>query len=161
MSADQPVCIVTGGSRGIGRGIASSLCQEGCIVYVTGRTEEGLLATCAEATKGGHGTCIAQVVDHSDDASVEALFHRIDREQNGRIDLLVNNAFAGAADGIAHGMAATGKGFWDKPLWLWEKNCDVGLRSHYVASAFALQRMVPRKNGGLVVNVSSRAGLSW
>ena len=54
----------------------------------------------------------------------------------------------------------SGNGFWDKPLWIWDQNFNVGCRSHYVASALALKRMVPRGDG-LVVNISSSGGLKW
>jgi NAD(P)-dependent dehydrogenase (short-subunit alcohol dehydrogenase family) len=98
---EQPVvAVVTGGSRGAGRGIATALGSHGCIVYVTGRSEKDgdaevsgtIHATAREVTEAG-GTGIAVRCDHSDDEQVKALFERVMAEQ-GRIDILVNNAFA-------------------------------------------------------------------
>lgn len=166
------ICIVTGASRGIGRGIALSLCEQGHTVYITGRTlsstdrrdgvkgqQFGSLAETAEAAQARGGRCVAVAVDHNDDTAVAELFARVDAEQ-GRLDLLVNNCFAAAVDGMQHGMMATGKGFWEKPLELWEANMNVGFRSHYVASVFASKRMVKAKSG-LIVNISSPGGLKW
>ena len=146
MSPDARVCVVTGASRGIGKGLALALCEAGHTVYITGRTlhasdrksakggsEFGSLAETAEECSARGGRCHAVQVDHNDDTQVEALFRRIDAEQGqGRLDLLVNNAFAGAVDGIKHGMMATGQGWWDKPLKLWEQNFGVGLVRRHV-----------------------------
>ena len=107
----RKVCLVTGASRGIGRGIAAALCEQGHIVYISGRSLPDLEAAQAEAEESGAaagGKCHVQVVDHNEDTMVEALFDRIETEQDGVLDLLVNNCFAGAVDGIKHGMAATG-----------------------------------------------------
>ncbi|WP_396923342.1 SDR family NAD(P)-dependent oxidoreductase, partial [Mycolicibacterium sp.] len=79
---DTPVAVVTGASRGAGRGIAAALLADGWRVYGTGRTVTDL---------GERG--IAVQLDHSDDAAVGALFERVGTEA-GRLDLLVNNAAA-------------------------------------------------------------------
>src|SRR5687768_2462746 len=100
MSQQAPVAVVTGASRGAGRGIAIALGSHGCTVYVTGRSEkEGdasisgtIYATAEEVTKAG-GKGIAVRCDHGDDEQVKALFEQVEREQ-GRIDILVNNACA-------------------------------------------------------------------
>src|SRR5579871_4291114 len=98
MPAQAPVAIVTGASRGAGRGIARALGSHGCIVYVTGRSaKEGdaaapgtIHATAAEVTAAG-GRGIAAQCDSGDDAQIKALIDRVIAEQ-GRIDILVNNA---------------------------------------------------------------------
>lgn len=151
------VAIVTGASRGIGRGVALSLGEAGATVYVTGRSRpsseaKGLPGTIDETAelvtqRGGRGVPVA--CDHDDDAQVEALFARVAKDE-GRLDVLVNNAFA-LPEGEVFGK------FWELPLAHWDVYARVGLRSHYVASALAARAMVPRKKG-LVVNVSSFAG---
>jgi len=145
------VAIVTGASRGVGKGIALGLGEAGATVYVTGRTiaPQPLPGTIGETAAavtalGGHG--IAVRCDHAVDAEVQALFAQVDREQ-GHVDLLVNNAFA-----VPDGKLVAP--FWELPIDQWDTLHTVGLRSHYVAAVFAAQRMVPQKRG-LIVNVSS------
>ena len=150
------IVVVTGASRGAGRGIARALGATGATVYVTGRTREegdaplpGTVFSAAEAVTeaGGHG--IPVMCDHGDDDQVKALFDRI-REEQGRLDILVNNATA------LPDMIADPGPFWEKPLSMVEL-FDVGLRSHYVASWYAAPLLLA--NGeGLVVNTSSFGG---
>jgi dehydrogenase/reductase SDR family protein 1 len=149
------VGIVTGGSRGLGKGIVLGLAEAGATIYVTGRTVgkgEGpwpgsLSETAAEAAALG-GQCIAVPCDHADDDQVKALFARVRAEQ-GKLDVLVNNAFATPDEGMPRGVP-----FWEQPIILWDRLHTVGLRSHYVASVFAAQMMVPQRRG-VIVNVSS------
>src|SRR6476620_6375193 len=98
MSNDNRIAVVTGASRGAGAGIARALGSHGCTVYVTGRTRGGAKAsangtideTAAQVTAAG-GLGIAVGVDHGDDDQVRELFERV-REEEGRLDILVNNA---------------------------------------------------------------------
>jgi NAD(P)-dependent dehydrogenase (short-subunit alcohol dehydrogenase family) len=153
------IAIVTGASRGIGKGIALELGAAGATVYVTGRTlREGeaplpgtIGATADEVTKAG-GRGIAVACDHADDAAVEALFARVAAEQKGRLDLLVNNAFAMPAD------LTSQRPFWERPVSDWDTMIDVGTRSAYVATVLAARAMVPAGRG-LVVNVSSSGAI--
>src|ERR1700722_2531858 len=92
------VAVVTGGSRGVGRGIAIALGSHGYTVYVTGRTRKtgespwgGTIGDTAAAITAAGGKGVAAHVDHRNDAEVEALFERV-RQQEGRLDILVNNA---------------------------------------------------------------------
>jgi len=158
MSEDlQRVAVVTGASRGVGKGIAVALGASRAIVYVTGRSTEGgkdhplggtVQATAeAVAHAGGHG--IAVPCDHSNDEEVRALFERVANEQ-GRLDILVNNATA-----VPRELAKPGP-FWKKSLDLL-RILDVGQRSHYVASYYAAPLMV-RTGGGLIVFTSSYGG---
>ncbi len=158
------VALVTGASRGIGKGIAIGLGEAGALVYITGRSvnhsnstetiSDSLLETKAAVEKAG-GICIAVSVDHSDDQQIKSLFEQIDREQNGQLDLLVNNAYGGVRSLID----AKGKPFWESDLSLWDACNQVGLRSHYVASHFAAKMMTQRKQG-LIVTISSWGGLA-
>lgn len=153
------VAVITGASRGIGKGIAMALGAEGATVYVTGRTAEvgsyplpGTVGeTAAEVDRRG-GRGIAVQVDHADDAQVAALFERVADEQ-GRLDLLVNNAFA-----LPETLSDPG-GFWEKPLDYWGM-VDVGVRSSYVASWHAGKIMVPQKSG-LIVATSGYVGVTY
>ncbi len=155
------VAIVTGASRGVGKGVALALGAAGATVYVTGRTRRGhapplggtIDDTADEITaRGGKGIAVA--VDHADDAQVAALFAKIDAESGGRVDILVNNVFA-IPEGEQYGTP-----FWELPIATWDTMIDVGLRSHYVASVHAAQRMVKARRG-LIVNISSFGGASY
>ncbi|GAA2554548.1 SDR family NAD(P)-dependent oxidoreductase [Mycolicibacterium diernhoferi] len=153
------VAVVTGASRGIGKGIAEALGAEGATVYVTGRTvspgEHALPGTVAETAaeidrRGGNG--VAVHVDHSEDEQVAALFERIAREQ-GRIDILVNNAFSLPED------LTEPNPFWDKPLSNWEM-VDVGVRSNFVAAWHAAKIMTTHRSG-LIVAISGYTGVTY
>ena len=152
------VAVVTGASRGIGKGIALALGAQGATVYVTGRTvTSGIYSlpgtvgeTAAEVDRRG-GQGVAVQVDHSDDDQVAALFHQIRCEQ-GRLDILVNNAFAIPED------LTDPKPFWEKPLSNWDM-VDVGVRSNFVAAWHAAQLMVGQKSG-LIVAISGYVGVT-
>jgi len=156
----QPVvAIVTGASRGAGRGIAVALGSHGCTVYVTGRSEnEGdgevpgtIHATAREVTEAG-GQGIAVKCDHADDAQVKALVDRVIAEQ-GRIDILVNNAcWQGNV------MNAPGQ-FWEKSLDV-ATMIDVGARSGFVMTWYAAPHMV-KQDKGLVVFTSSPGSMHY
>ncbi|MBW2270274.1 MAG: SDR family NAD(P)-dependent oxidoreductase [Deltaproteobacteria bacterium] len=148
------VAIVTGASRGIGRGCAIELGARGATVYCTGRRscagdppEAGTVeAIAAEVdASGGHGISVA--CDHRDDAAVEALFARV-RDEQGRLDVLVNNAF------IIPKELASGRPFWELPLSNWDDMVDVGTRSAYAASRLAAPMMIEQRSG-LIANISS------
>jgi NAD(P)-dependent dehydrogenase (short-subunit alcohol dehydrogenase family) len=137
----QPVAVVTGASRGAGRGIAAALRTAGWQVYATGRT----------ITDTGDGA-IPVRVDHRDDAAVGALFERV-AEESRRLDLLVNNAAA------IHDDLTNPKPFWEKPLALADV-LDVGLKSAYVASWYAARLMVERGRG-LIAFTSSPGSVCY
>ena len=157
------VALVTGASRGIGKGIALVLAEQGATVYITGRTvNEGdyylpgtvgsTAAECDERGKESGGKGVAVACDHADDAAVARLFEQIEREQ-GRLDILVNNAFLLSDDLLEP------KGFWEKPLSnleMWE----VGVKSNYVAAWHAAKIMAPQKSG-LIVAISGFAAVTY
>jgi NAD(P)-dependent dehydrogenase (short-subunit alcohol dehydrogenase family) len=153
VTKQQRVVLVTGASRGAGKGIALAFGSLGDIVYVTGRSQKegdaplpgSVHATAEEISRRG-GVGIAAVCDHSDDQQVESLFKRIQTEQ-GRLDILVNNAAYIHDDLVKPG------GFWTKSLDL-VGLLDVGLRSSYIASYHAANIMTAQKSG-LIVNTSS------
>jgi len=157
------IAVVTGASRGIGKGIALVLAEQGATVYVTGRTVTPgeyylpgtvgeTAAECTERGKASGGKGVAVACDHSDDEQGAALFEQVKKEQ-GRLDLLVNNAFQLSDDLIAP------KPFWVKPLSnleMWE----VGVKSSFVAAWHAAQLMVPNKTG-LIVAISGFVGVTY
>lgn len=152
------VAVVTGASRGVGKGIALGLGEAGATVYVTGRSTRsspgplpGTVDETAEAVSSLGGRGIGAPCDHRDDAEVEELFARIRRDE-GRLDLLVNNAFASPEQRVLW----SGRRFWEIPVGLWDDLIDVGLRSHFVASSFAAPTMI-EQGEGLIVNVASHA----
>jgi NAD(P)-dependent dehydrogenase (short-subunit alcohol dehydrogenase family) len=156
------IALVTGATRGLGKGIAVGLGEAGATVYITGRTlsaspeSTGSLEETAAAVEQVGGVAMPVQVDHSDDQQVKALFDRIQTEQNGQLDLLVNNAYAG----VPALRAAYGKPFWESEPDFWDACNGVGLRSHYVASVYAARLMVPRRRG-LICTLSSWGGLSY
>ncbi|RDD44104.1 Dehydrogenase/reductase SDR family member 1 [Trichoplax sp. H2] len=155
------VCLVTGASRGLGKGIAIVLGQEGATVYITGRTfypdpecSGGSLCETAKAIDDAGGICYPVKCDHSQDEDVKRLFERITLEQHGRLDIVVNNAFSGIRAIIDNLLFP----FWEQPLSLWDNVNDVGLRGYYTTTWHAARLMIVRSKG-LIVNVSSGAAL--
>lgn len=168
---DQPgrlkgrVAVVTGASRGAGRGIAMELGAAGATVYVTGRstrqqsaqtyeqimalsslsTMPGTIDDTAEAVNDAGGVGIAVPCDHTREDEVQALFEQVQREQ-GRIDLLVNNAWGGheTFDGKFD------MPFWEHQLSHWDSMMDRGVRNHLLASRAAAPMLV-RQGHGLIV----------
>jgi len=155
------VAVVTGASRGVGKGVALGLGEAGATVYVTGRTikektdVEKLGGTIFETAKdvtaiGGQG--IAIPCDHRDDAQVEKVFKQVAKKSK-RIDILVNNAWGGY-ENMREGRRLTYfKPFWEQPFWRWDAMFDAGVRAAYISSAFAA-RMMTGKKSGLIVNIS-------
>lgn len=149
------VCVVTGASRGIGRGIALQLSEAGATVYITGRQEKTLKLTADEVTQRG-GQCLPVVCDSSKEDDIKELFERVQREQNGRLDVLVNNAYAGV-QAIFENM---GKKFWEVDPGIWDTINNTGLRGHYFCSVYA-SRMMVAQGSGLIVFISSMGGLRY
>lgn len=135
--------MVTGGSRGVGKGVAEAVGEEGATVYVTGRTV-------AETEFGV--PCLPISCDHTDDAQVESVFDRI-RSDQGRIDLLVNNVWGGYERMIEDGEFTWSRPFWQQPLFRWDSMFSAGVRAHFVASRLAARQMVEQRRG-LIVNIS-------
>jgi len=147
----QKVAVVTGASRGLGRGIARALGSCGFTVYVTGRSTDALQGAAKEIDAAG-GRGIAVSCDHSVDAQVHSLFDRV-KAESGRLDILVNNA------AIVHARDLSGPGpFWQKSLQLVDM-IDVGLRSNYVAAFYAAPLMI--ETGGLMAHISFYGAVSY
>lgn len=135
--------LVTGASRGIGRGVANVLAQCGATVYATGRSIVG-----ADLPS----SVIRIACDHTDDASVAAVFERITSE-TGRLDILVNGAWGGYERMMDNGAFTWPAPFWHQPLWRWDAMMNAGVRAGFVASQHASRLMVPARRG-LIVHLS-------
>lgn len=156
------VALVTGASRGVGRGIAVGLGEAGATVIVTGRTERegdaavalpGTIGSTADEVTAAGGRGLPVRCDHADDAQTRAVFDRIVRDYDGRLDILVNNVWGGYEhfyDGTQFWLE---KGFWTTPVDRWDKSFAAGVRAHYVCSVLAAPLMIARR-GGLIVNIS-------
>lgn len=154
-----PVALVTGASRGAGRGIAIALGSHGCTVYVTGRSEKagdarlpGTIYETADAVTAAGGLGIAVRVDHADDDQVRALLARIRAEQDG-LDILVNNACA------VHDRLVSSGRFWEKPIEIGDM-INVGVRSGFVATHIAAPMLLERERA-LVVFTSSSGSVHY
>lgn len=153
------VTVVTGASRGAGRGIAATLGAARATVYVTGRSVKGQSTTenlpgtieeTAEIVAACGGIGIPVRCDHTVDSDVEELFGRVRREQ-GRIDLLVNNAWGGYE---RHDHQKFSAPFYEQPLCHWEGMFTAGVRAALIASRFAAPLMLSQRQG-LIINITA------
>uniref|UniRef100_A0A7E4ZSE7 Short-chain dehydrogenase n=1 Tax=Panagrellus redivivus TaxID=6233 RepID=A0A7E4ZSE7_PANRE len=162
------VALVTGASRGIGRGIALQLGEAGAKVYITGRrpdasdgAKESDLPTLEKTAKdieARGGTAVVVYTDHSNSDEIKALFDQIASENDGQLDILVNNAYAGVNLLTKHG----DKRFFELEPEAWDVINNVGLRNHYFCSVYASRLMVARNPpSGLIINISSAGGLRY
>jgi dehydrogenase/reductase SDR family protein 1 len=155
------IAVVTGASRGVGKGVALGLGEAGATVYVTGRTIKdktdaeklgGTVFETAETVTATGGKGIAIPCDHRDDSQVQEVFKQVAKKSK-RIDILVNNAWGGY-ENMREGRRLTYfKPFWEQPFWRWDAMFDAGVRAAYTSSALAA-RMMTRKKSGLIVNIS-------
>jgi len=155
------VAVVTGASRGVGKGVALGLGEAGATVYVTARSTQemedveklgGTVFSTAEAVTGAGGTGIAIRCDHTNDKETQAAFEQV-QHAHGRLDILVNNAWAGY-EKMVEGNVFTWPGpFWEQPFWRWDAMFDGGVRAAYTCAAFGARLMTAQKSG-LIVNIS-------
>jgi NAD(P)-dependent dehydrogenase (short-subunit alcohol dehydrogenase family) len=141
------VAVVTGGTLGVGRGIARALALCGARVFVTGRSlhDEAVLDE----------RIIGLRCDHRVDAEVTAALGRVVQDAHG-IDILVNNVWGGYERMVEDGAFTWARPFWEQPLWRWDAMFSAGVRAHYHASQLAARTMVARRRG-LIVNISTWA----
>jgi NAD(P)-dependent dehydrogenase (short-subunit alcohol dehydrogenase family) len=161
------VALITGASRGAGRGIALELAAVGATVYVTGRSVRGgpttdnlpgtIDDTASEVTdRGGRG--IAVRCDHTVDADVEALFGRI-RNDHGRLDILVNNVWGGYENSECRPLSLVP--FWEQSIHQWDGMFTAGVRAHLMASRLAVPLMLPQSRGLVVSTTANLAALPY
>ena len=144
------VALVTGASRGVGRGVALGLTGAGARVFATGRT-------IARADLGPDVTRIT--CDHTDDRAVAEVFREIE-ETAGQLDILVNVAWGGYERMVEDGRFTFVAPFWEQPTWRWDAMVTAGVRAAFVASQHAARTMVQARRG-LIVHISSWAAQKY
>lgn len=145
------VALVTGSSKGVGKGIAKGLGEAGAKVYISGRSEE--IYNAAEEVNKAGGSGVAMVCDHRNDGDTQKVFDTI-KEQDDRLDILVNNVWGGYEQMFSgDGEYIWENPFWEQPLDYWDLMFASGVRAHYVNSHYAAKLMTSQKDG-LIVNIS-------
>ncbi|NNF56986.1 MAG: SDR family NAD(P)-dependent oxidoreductase [Rhodothermaceae bacterium] len=153
------IAVVTGASRGIGRGIALELGRTGATVIVTGRSRRGEATTdglpgtvddTADLVTAAGGRGIAITCDHTDNAQVDALAEQIRTEQDG-LDLLVQAVWGGYEQ---YDAALFGLPLWEQPVWRWDTMMQTGVRAQYL-TARALAPLMQNRPGALIVGISA------
>jgi NAD(P)-dependent dehydrogenase (short-subunit alcohol dehydrogenase family) len=146
----EQVALVTGATRGVGRGVALGLAHAGAKVFATGRT----------VTQAELGSDITSITcDHADDHAVAGVFRQIE-ETVGRLDILVNVAWGGYERMVEGGRFTFIDPFWQQPTWRWDAMVTAGVRAAFVASQHAARMMV-RTRRGLIVHISSWAAQKY
>jgi NAD(P)-dependent dehydrogenase (short-subunit alcohol dehydrogenase family) len=154
------VAVVTGSSRGAGRGIALALGDAGATVYVTGRTSRtgarpldgapGTIEDVAEEVSARGGRGVPYQIDLTHPGQVGAMFDRITRA-HGRVDILANAVWGGNEVVELDG--------WGRPFWLqpleeeWRRTMEAGVYAYLLASREAASRMVDQR-GGMIVHIT-------
>ncbi len=153
MELEGKIALVTGASRGLGKGIALVLAETGATVYLTGRSEregdgpEGLpgsIQSTAREIEAKGGKAIGLRCDHRDDDQTRQVFDAIS-ERDGRLDILVNNVWGGYENLTIDGRYIDSLPFWQQPIRRWDSMFAAGVRAHYVASVLAAPIMVAQE----------------
>ena len=163
------IALVTGASRGIGKGVALGLGEKGATVYVTGRTTtggngvqglDGSINETAEAVNSVGGIGLTLRCDHTEDNTVKWVFDSV-FEKEERLDILVNSVWGGYECMFNDcGEYVWEKPFWEQPIEQWELMFSAGVRAHYVACRHAARIMIKQKHG-LIVNLSHWAARKY
>ena len=139
----MPTAVVTGASRGVGRGVAIALADAGYQVFATGRTI---------ASADLPAPIVRIPTDHLDDSQTAAAFARVASDSAG-LDVLVNSSWGGYELMVDNGAFTWGAPFWEQPAHRWTSMIDAGVRAAWVCSAHAARLMIPRSRG-LIANIS-------
>jgi dehydrogenase/reductase SDR family protein 1 len=139
----MPAALVTGASRGVGRGVATALASAGFTVYATGRSI---------AHADLPPSVIRITADHLSDADTAAAFERVAADTS-TLDILVNASWGGYERMVENGVFTWALPFWEQPLHRWTSMMDAGVRAAFVASGHAARMMIP-SGRGLIANIS-------
>jgi NAD(P)-dependent dehydrogenase (short-subunit alcohol dehydrogenase family) len=139
----MPTALVTGASRGVGRGVAIGLAESGFHVFGTGRS-----ISSADLPP----SVVRLRCDHTNDTETSEVFDRV-RLERGSLDLLVNCAWGGYERMVENGAFTWGLPFWKQPAHRWSSMMDAGIRAAWVAGSHAA-RMMTEARSGLIVNIS-------
>ncbi|WP_371805921.1 SDR family NAD(P)-dependent oxidoreductase [Candidatus Lokiarchaeum ossiferum] len=165
MSLKGKIALITGASRGAGRGIAIELAQQGVKVYITSRSRRGKVETTQHkkltlddtvdiiTSMGGQAFPIT--CDHTQESEITAIFNQINRDE-GKLDILVNNVWGGYMGEYGNldiETASFSAPFWEQPVWRYDKMFNTSLRAHFIASQLAAPIMIAQKEG-LIVTTS-------
>jgi NAD(P)-dependent dehydrogenase (short-subunit alcohol dehydrogenase family) len=149
MQTDK-VALVTGATRGVGKGVARALADAGFVVYATGRSAAG-----ADLGRG----IVPIACDSTDAGAVARVFERIVAD-HGRLDVLVNSAWGGYEQMVEDGRFTWPAPFWEQPLRRWDSMVAAGVRGAFLASQHAARLMVPARRG-LIAHISSWAAQKY
>ncbi|KFN08680.1 SDR family oxidoreductase [Paenibacillus macerans] len=150
------VAVVAGATRGAGRGIAVMLGAAGATVYCTGRSVRGqasdigrseTIDDTAEMVTARGGKGIAVRTDHTSEEQVQALFARVEEQQEGRLDILVNDIWGG--ENLTHWNTP----FWEQPLADGLLMQERAVKAHLITSYYGVPLMVKRREG-LVIEIT-------
>ncbi len=160
-SLQGKIALVTGASRGAGRGIALELALAGCRVYITGRSRRGKSVTqyadltlddTKEMIEEAGGQCAILECDHSNEGDIRSIFEKIAQNEE-KLDILVNNVWAGYTDKNYQLDIETDNftsKFWKQPLWRWDHMFQISLRSHFICGQEAAKLMIPNRSGLII-----------
>jgi len=146
------VAVVTGATRGVGKGIAQELADAGARVYVTGRSVSAADDVSLRGVNAAAGGCLPIRCDHTNDAQTQRVFDFV-VDLEARIDLLVNAAWTGYERMIEDGQYTWALPFWEQPMWRWDAMFDGGVRAMFACAQQAARRMCAQRSG-LIVNLS-------
>ena len=150
------VAVVAGATRGAGRGIAVQLGAAGATVYCTGRSVRGqpsdlgrpeTIDETAEMVSQRGGVGVAVQVDHTREDEVRALFERVKAEQDGRLDILVNDIWGGEQ------LTVWGKKFWELEPAQSLKLIERAIFTHIITARYGVPLMLER-GSGLVIEIT-------
>jgi dehydrogenase/reductase SDR family member 1 len=150
MNLSNHVALVTGASRGVGRGIAAELAQQGAQVFVTGRS-----ITSAQLQQNVTRIQCDHRHDNEVTSAIQQILARVDA-----VDLLVNNVWGGYERMMEGASFTWSKPFWEQPMWRWDAMFEAGVRAHYRVSQLIVPPMIARGRG-LIVNISSFAARQY
>jgi len=139
----MPTALVTGASRGVGRGVAIGLAAAGYTVFATGRSIDS-----ADLP----ASIVRIRCDHCVDSDTARVFQQIAEAGEG-LDILVNSAWGGYERMVENGQFTWGLPFWKQPSHRWSSMMDAGVRAAFFSSAHAAEMMVEQRRG-LIVNIS-------